>query len=511
MVGEDISECPICGTKVKEGSKECPLCGEKLIEERGQEEVLAELTKISDIDLKRAKKLYDEGIRSLDDVIKGGIVTLIDLEGIGIDSAIDIVDEVKELKEEKEMKEEKEVVETITRDLEELTTFSEDELEEEKILDDLLGKESDSSSPERSEVIKTEKQIEKNNKEDEGIVAGFLKNIDSMKGLWSDEEEEKKIRRKKRSKVAKKKEEKHKEVPGLTVEKTELYKNLPEAIPAITAIFIPILLLIYVGLEFIIALLAYPSIYPARSIYYLTPSPFLQPSWISSLTLSFLVTVGLFLPTWRGYDFSSESGLKLQRYMISISVVFSVIIAVSLILHIYHSFPDPVGLLTFLLLFLTLFLLVVQFDLIFRGKTEFPETAIRKLCPECGEKMFLTTENCPNCGLKVAVPKQGLIDKEESDKEDRTHEEEKKTDKDDEEGMVDDEPGVVEEDLNDESKLVVDELEEDDFDEELDEDPGVVEEKLTEEEDEEDSTEDEEDQTVVDEPRVVEEKLNEKD
>lgn len=504
-----VSECPICGIEIEEATVECPICGEEFIEEKERNEGINELTKISDIDEERARKLYENGMREYDDLLEKGIAVLIDIDGIGIDTALDILDEARELREEKEKKENEEGVEIITSDLEELTTFpDEEEVEEGQILEDLFKDVEESTESEKSEVAEAKEKVEEEKETEEGIVEGLWKNIDYTEDFLKNKKGEEEQIEREHIKKERDLESKHlhKEMSALTIERTSLYNNIPEAIPVIVALFIPLLFLIYVGLEFVIALLAYPSVYPARSIYYLTPSPLLQPSWISSLTLSLLVTVGLFLPTWKGYDFDSTFSLKLNKYMISISAAFSVIISVSLVMHIYSNYPDPVGLLAFVLLFLSLFLLVTQLDILWKENNEFPKTGIRKLCPGCGEKMLLVTENCPRCGLDVAVPDEDFIHEKAkgidrrnySRSKSRSKQKKKKEDKSDEE-----------------KESAHEEISEDKEEYGLDEEPNLVEEKL-EEENEEETTEDEEieeksGKELDDEPTLVEEKLDEEE
>lgn len=200
----------------------------------------------------------------------------------------------------------------------------------------------------------------------------------------------------------------------------EYRKDIEDILPLFSSFLIPIFLMTFVGLEFIITLLGYPIVYPARSVYYLTPLPFFESSWISSLTLSFVVSVCLFVTSWRGYRFRSESGVDISKYMISLSVVFSVIISASIILHIYYSQGYSGIVLTFFLLALILFLLITQLELLRKKETVFPRVEEKKICPNCNERMSLDIERCPNCdtGIGGAVTKEqpeedkGIVEEE---------------------------------------------------------------------------------------------------
>jgi len=322
-----VFECPICGVEVEEGATECPECGEPLEEDEEMEKALERLTKIPGLGRKRAIKLYEEGFKTLEDIVEAGMEGLAGIEQIGPSTASKMIDEAEEIIEEEaeeeiEESEEVEVLESITEDF-------------------------------------------------EGIV----------------EEEE----------------EDFTEGPNRVIVGDEIQENLGDLVPVLSAFLIPLFLLILVASEFVVVLLDYTSVFPAQSLYYLTPLPFAVSSWIGSITLSFLVVLALFILTLKGYDFNTVFRVKIDKSMILLSAVLSIIISVSLIVHVYYSQMYSGIVLTYVLLVLSLFMLVNQLELIRKKYSLFPRIEEKKACIECGGVMDLDLENCPQCGSEIEV------------------------------------------------------------------------------------------------------------
>lgn len=209
-------------------------------------------------------------------------------------------------------------------------------------------------------------------------------------------------------------EEELEEKPKRIIIGDDIRENLWDLIPVLSAFLIPFFLLILVASEFAVAMLDYTSIYPAQPLYYLTPLPYVVSSWIASIILSFLVVVALFYTTWRGYDFKSVFRLRVDKNMIFISALLSVIISVSLIIHVYYSQMYSGIILTFVLLILSLFMLITQLELLRKEYISFPRIEEKKVCIECGGVMELDVENCLLCGLRLAVleKKMSKVDRE---------------------------------------------------------------------------------------------------
>ncbi len=362
---EDTERCPSCGTELEEDTTECPDCGE-LIEE-SKEEAIDRLQELPGLGRKRAKELYQEGLTSPEKIVEKGESGLADIDQIGLQTAEKILDEAEKLVEEETAEVEEESSEAEQEDVQ--TAVGEGVLE--KIEENEKLEELDEEL--RDEIEELEQTIEETEESEE---------VEETERLEEVEE------------------------PEIINTKGNFRENFVGLIPVFSSFLIPIFLVLFVGLEFLITLLGYPSVYPARTLYYLTPLPYLESSWISSLTLSFVVTLCLFVTTWKGYQFKSGSGVKLSKYMISVSAVFSVIITISLILHIYFTQVYPGIILTLILLFLALFLLVTQSELLRREETTFPKTEERKVCPECGETVPLDLEECSECGLEITLPQK---------------------------------------------------------------------------------------------------------
>ncbi len=231
---------------------------------------------------------------------------------------------------------------------------------------------------------------------------------------------------------------------NITEEKGISRPSITEALPVVTSFLIPVFIMIFVGIEFIIALLSYPVVTPSSSLYYLTPVTYFRSFWITTLTLSFLAALGIFIPTFIGYDFSSERGIELDKRMISISVFFSSIVCLSLSLHIYHRQIEVGGILALSLLILLLFGLVTQFELLRRKNTIFPKPIKMKECPECSEKVPIDIDLCPVCSTILANPKElskgykkGVVEKEleEEDKDENEDEDSSQVDEQDEQNI----------------------------------------------------------------------------
>jgi len=363
---ENPDKCPSCGTEVEEDTTECPNCGELI--KKAKEEAIYRLLELSGLGRKRATKLYEEGLTSPEKIVVEGKSGLANIDHIGLHTAEKIIDEAEKLVEKDSEEVEEEISEAEQEDVQTAGGEGVVEGELEKI-------EENEKSEELDEELRDE-----------------IEELEQMIGETEESEE---------------------------VEETEIIntkgnfrENILSLIPVFSSFLIPIFLVLFVGLEFVITLLGYPSVYPARSLYYLTPLPYFEPSWISSLTLSFVVTLCLFITTWKGYQFKSGSGVKLSKYMISVSATFSVIITISLILHIYSSQVYPGITLTLILLILTLFLLVTQFELLIRKETTFPKTKQKKVCPECNKTVPLDLEKCSGCGT-VFVEEEEQEEEEE--------------------------------------------------------------------------------------------------
>jgi len=387
---EDTERCPSCGTELEEDATECPDCGELIGETK--EEAIARLQKLPGLGRRRAKKLYQEGLTTPEEIVEEGKEGLADIDQIGSATADSIVYGAKKLVEKEEGEEEavleESVIEVPDRLIEE-DTEEDNGVDEQEDLQDVIGKEVEMDlkkieelieGRERSEVLDEDLRVE----------------IEELEETFEENEKIEEV-----------------EEPEVKVTEFTYNDSIADLVPVFSSFLIPIFLVLFVGLEFVITLLGYPSVYPARTMYFLTPLPYFEPSWISSLTLSFVVTLSLFVTTWRAYQFESGSGVKLSKYMISVSAVFSVIIIISLILHMYWTRAYSGMILTLILLILTLFLLVTQFELLRRKETTFPKIEERKVCPECGETVPLHLERCSFCGSEITLSSEsekGLVE-----------------------------------------------------------------------------------------------------
>ncbi|MBS3781784.1 MAG: zinc-ribbon domain-containing protein, partial [Candidatus Thermoplasmatota archaeon] len=195
--------------------------------------------------------------------------------------------------------------------------------------------------------------------------------------------------------------------------KEDDWKSIGDIVPVFGSFLIPIFLVTFVLLEFILVLIDYTSFYPAQALYYLTPLPYLGLSSMFSLTISLMVTFGLFFTTLRAYDFSSRPGLKLDKSMLLISAFFSIIISVSLTIHIsYTQFYSGISL-TLVFWILAFFVLVTQFELLRKKYSVYPRIKEKKACPNCLALIDLNLGECTECGSEVEVLEKSWMEGEE--------------------------------------------------------------------------------------------------
>jgi len=352
LIDEESFECPICGAELEEGIDECPECGEFFTDDKDKKKAVDRLMEISGLGKQRAIKLYEEGFENPEDILERGMEGIAGIDQIGVRTAEKIIDGAEQLVE-KEGKDEEEV-----------------------------QKEFD----EKEEISESEELTDKS--EDE-VVESITEDI---KTTVEEDLEEK---------------------PKRVIIGENISKNLGDFIPILSAFLIPVFLLLLVASELMVTLLDYTSIYPAQSIYYLTPSPFVVSSWFASLVFSFLIVLALFVTTWIGFKFGSVPSLKLDKNMIFFSGLFSLIISVSLISHLYHSQIYSGIVLTIILLVLSLFMLISQFEILRKKNISFPKVIEKKACFECGGVMALELENCPRCGVEISVLEESISPKED--------------------------------------------------------------------------------------------------
>jgi len=103
MAEEETQECPICGVEVDEEATECPECGEPLNEDKNKDEAVERLTEISGLGKNRAEKLYEEGFKSPEDILEGGMKGLAGIDQVGVRTARKIINEAEKLIEEEEL------------------------------------------------------------------------------------------------------------------------------------------------------------------------------------------------------------------------------------------------------------------------------------------------------------------------------------------------------------------------------------------------------------------------
>jgi len=372
LIEEEGFECPVCGSELEEEAAECPECGESFIEDEEKKKTIEQLTDIPGLGTERAKKLYEEGFKDPRDVLDEGMEGLAGIDQVGVSTAEKILDGAEELLEERtEEEEDEETEESIVEPIEEPTGGTE-ELEE---------------PIEATEEEETEEEL--------GVVESITEDFVDISEEGTEEEKEE-------------------GKPKRVIIGDDIRENLGDLIPILASFLIPFFLLILAGSELVLSLLDYTSVYPAQPLYYFTPFPYIVPSWIASLIFSFLIVVGLFITTWKGFIFSSLPSLKIDKNMIFLSAIFSAVITLSLGLHIYYQEIYLGILLTIIILALSLFMLVNQLALLIKRNTSFPKIEEKKGCPECGEVMSLDIENCPWCDAKVAVleAKLSMVDEE---------------------------------------------------------------------------------------------------
>jgi len=360
---KELTECPICGAEVEEGEIECPGCGELLEEDEDKRKAIERLTNISGLGSKRAIKLYEEGFKEPEDIVEAGMKGLAAIDQIGVRTARKIIEEAEILLEEEEQLEEE----------------PEGGVEEEDIVEPQEPLEG---------IEEGEEKIEEKGEEEFEVVESIT---EDLRGTLEEAREKELM-----------------EGPKRVIVGDNIRKNPGDLVPVLSAFLIPLFLLILVASEFVVVLLDYTSIYPANSLYYLTPLPFLVSSWIFSITLSFLIVLVLFIITLVGYDFRTLFRLNIDKSMIFLSAIISVIISVSLIAHIYQSQMYSGIILTFVLLILSLFMLVNQLELLRKKYTLFPRIEEKKACMECAGVMDLDLENCPQCGSNIAVIEESI-------------------------------------------------------------------------------------------------------
>jgi len=378
---------------------------------------------------KEDKKTSTE--REPDQTIAGDILKDVnDLKEFPVEEEVEgIAEELIKNIEDKKEESERGIAESLIQGVKDLSGLSKKE-DDEKETDGWIAEDVDKGPDEMSDLY-TEKS-------DEGLIEDHgarekMSPVESFKS-GADEEEEKDLSDERSDDFEE--EQKPKRIiripSAIIKERGKRRPGITEALPVVVSFLIPVFLMLFVGAEFIIALLSYPTVTPASTIYYLTPAPYFQPFWISSLTLSFLVILGLFIPTVKGYDFSSGKDVQINKRMISVSAFFSFIVTISLALQIYHRQPGSGDLLTLSLLLLIIFGLFAQFELLRRKETLFPFPSEMKECPECAEKIPLDENICSRCGTLVADTERlahtdkteiqdGLVEEELDDETEEEH------------------------------------------------------------------------------------------
>mgnify|MGYP006288163119 CR=1 FL=1 len=304
-------ECPVCGAEVSPDDKKCPFCGEPLNGEDVKDDLFKDIEEEETIECPVCGEEFPEGTSKC--TICG-----------------------EPLEEEGEEKED--VISDLERELG--ITPAEEEEEEEDLLKELedelaaeeseLDKEVGLEIDETGEVKVKKKQIKTKQEE-----VTFL---DRLPGV---------------PKV---------EIPEFSLEKVKKY-DFATMLTPIYSFLLPLFLLIFVSLEFFIVLVMYPLAYPAQVVLYLTPMPFVRGESVASITISFLVCLGLFLTTLQGYNFKTNT-LNLSRKRILIPFLLSLMIGVSLAVYIYLV-PFTISRISHYLLFiLIMILLASQFDII---------------------------------------------------------------------------------------------------------------------------------------------------
>ncbi len=376
---DDTVECPHCGYLTSKKAIRCPRCGNTLeekieteeeTEEEGEgseeveegkeeekeekeeekrekreakrEEAIENLIKIPEVGRERAEQLYDHGFEDPEDIVEEGMTGLASIYQLGFETAKEIYEGAGDLLEgETEIKEEEgEAVEAITRDIEEL-----------------------------EQLVTVEEEKEEEKVEEKGEVT----------------------------------EEGKKSIEIIKKRSIESLNNLSVA-AYLAMLLIPSFLLILVGIELGTVLIAYPYAYPAQTLYYLTPYPFIDPSWISSLTVSFIAIFGLFLTAWKSVNLSTQTNLMIDSKFLISSMLLSSLVSFSLTLHIFYSQIYQGIYLAYIFLGLSLLTLVTQTEILRRKGLDLITIKDKIICPECGQGFSSELEVCPNCDQRIYPP-----------------------------------------------------------------------------------------------------------
>ncbi len=372
-------------TEIPLDAKSCSECGEPLIVDK--EQAIEVLVDILNVDEVKAELLYKRGFTSPEKVVEYGLSGLAEIPQIGFKTAKEILLYAEEYVGEKY---------TDT----ELDDLGQSYLEELIPLDEIerVLKEFDE---EDTEIEDTEiEDIEEEVEEEKKAKTLTTKIQEETKHCsWCDKD----ISLDKNSCP----------ICGGLLEVSLVKRTYSSFLVPIFAFIIPLFFMIYVCLEFFTALFANPLLYPYRAILYLTPLPLFSTSWLSSVALSFLIVLGLFILTFAAFDFDTRSNkFVVQRpKFLNFTLILSLIITVSLALYIILSPIYLANVFSYVLFLLILTTSSTHAFILTRKapEEEYFEKEELIMCFNCGTTTTISDHTCPGCGCEFIKDENFII------------------------------------------------------------------------------------------------------
>ncbi len=413
--------CPFCKTEIPPGASQCIECGRSLREIK--ERSIEELSKLPGVGENRAELLYMRGLTSAENIVKSGLTGLAALPQIGFKSAKKILEGARE---EVEKKEEGGGDDDDLKSLDQLEialkSIEEDddsfemdeEYVEEEDLDDeinqlyrLMSEEGpdEERGEEIDEEIVQEEIVEEEVPDEEGMEEIYerITRVDEEEVSEEISEPEKKTKNCPSCRSTIPVSSQGCPICGVIFDVPGEGKNLKSIFVPMCSFIVPLFLMIYVGLEFFSSLLANPWVYPYQALLYFTPLPLFDPSWLSSISLSFLVVLGLFILTVKSYGFDSTKHefIVKDRKLVSLGLIFASMITVSLAIYMIITPFYLANILSYVLFILILSTVMSQIYILVPKEESIEEQTKTTLCLLCGSMINSSLKKCPECGYDI--------------------------------------------------------------------------------------------------------------